>query len=76
MFSPNEVTLSLNQYDQNGNYYANNCGFGQVTAFFFNTFRVEIDNVDNPKTMKMTDVKDPENTMTLVTDVINNPADN
>ena len=76
MFSPNLVTLSLNQYDQNGNYYANNCNFGQFAGALFNTFQIEIDNVDNPKTMKMTDVNDPENTMTLVTDVINNPADN
>lgn len=73
---PNLLTISFNSNAANAGYYTNNCNFGKATAPFYSTFRIELDDVTDPKTMKMTDVNNPENTMTLVTDVINNPADN
>lgn len=63
--SDNEVTLKLQSYDSNGQWYYKYAGWNYATAPFKGTFKLSVDDDYVPSYIILEDVEEPTNVITL-----------
>ncbi len=71
---PDLITFEFTEYGGSGNYYAGVCNFGDAYKKFLTTFKLSVDNVDDPTEWTLTDQNDPKNVIKLVKDYVGYPG--
>lgn len=71
---PSLITFEFTEYGGSGNYYAGVCNFGDAYKKFLTTFRLIVDDVDNPTEWYLIDQNNPQNIVKLVKDYVGYPG--
>ena len=69
------ITITADDMIANAAYYTENDLYGEATAPYFNTFKIEYDNAEAPSKVTLTDVNNAENVITLTTEEITTPGE-
>lgn len=71
---PDVITFNYEGYASNGSYYASHCNFEDAYTPFLTTFKLSVDDVNNPTVMTLTDQNNAKNVIKLVKDPVLYPG--
>ena len=74
MSTPDMIKFELFGYTGNGNYYTKHCNFDAAYEPFLSTFKLSVDNVDEPTMWTLTDQNNAKNVIKLVKEPVLNPG--
>ena len=70
-----KITFTMGELVNNATWYTQHDFYGEATAPYFNTFKIEYDNAEAPTKVTLTDVNNAENVITLTTEEITTPGE-